>query len=105
MQLYLSQVKRLLANFESFTLQQVPRSQNSHAFSLATLATSIREWLSRIRLVKNLVTPAYNKQTIVGVNFTLVGPSWMDPIVSFLKDGNLPEGRIEAEKTRRGTGF
>ena len=25
----------------------------------------------------------------------------MDPIVSFIKDGNLPEDRIEAEKTHR----
>jgi len=37
----------------------------------------------------------------VGVHFTQVGPSWMDPIVSFLRDGTLPENRIEVEKTRR----
>ena len=63
-------MKCLLANFESFTLEQVPQSQNSHVDSLATLATLVGERLSRIILVENLVTPAYNKQTVVGVNFT-----------------------------------
>ena len=30
-----------------------------------------------------------------------VSPSWMDPIVSFLKDDVLPEEKSEAEKIRR----
>ena len=30
-----------------------------------------------------------------------VGPSWIDPIVTFLKDDILPEGKSEAEKIRR----
>ena len=30
-----------------------------------------------------------------------VGRSWMDPIVTFLKDDILPEGKLEAEKIRR----
>ena len=93
-------MKHLLANFKSFTLEQVPQTQNSHVDSLATLATSVGERLLRIILVENLVTLAYNKQTIVRVNFTLVGPSWMNPIVSFLKDGTLPKDRIEVEKTK-----
>ena len=40
MQDYLSQVKRLQSGFESFSLQQVPRSRNMHADSLATLSSS-----------------------------------------------------------------
>lgn len=51
--------------------------------------------------MENLVTLAYNKQATVGVNFTRIGPSWMDPIVSFLKDGTLLEDIIEAEKTHK----
>ena len=41
MQDYLSQVRRLQLGFESFSLQQVPRSRNMHVDSLATLATSL----------------------------------------------------------------
>ena len=40
MQGYLSQVRRLQSKFESFSLLHVPRSGNTHADSLATLATS-----------------------------------------------------------------
>ena len=40
MQGYLSQVRHLQSRFKSFTLLHVPRSGNTHADSLATLATS-----------------------------------------------------------------
>ena len=40
MQGYLSQVRRLQSKFELFSLLHVPRSGNTHADSLATLATS-----------------------------------------------------------------
>ena len=40
MQGYLSQVRHLQSGFESFTLLHVPRSGNTHADSLTTLATS-----------------------------------------------------------------
>ena len=39
MQQYLSQVKRLQSNFDLFSLSHVSRSENTHADSLATLAT------------------------------------------------------------------
>ena len=37
---YLSQVRHLQSRFESFSLLHVPRNGNTHANSLATLATS-----------------------------------------------------------------
>ena len=40
MQGYLSQVRHLQLRFESFNLLHIPRSGNTHANSLATLATS-----------------------------------------------------------------
>ena len=40
MQEYLNQVRHLQSGFESFNLLQIPRSKNTHADSLATLATS-----------------------------------------------------------------
>ena len=41
MQEYLGQVKRLQSDFEFFNLTHVSRSGNTHADSLATLATSL----------------------------------------------------------------
>ena len=40
MQRDLSQVRHLQSGFESFNLSHIPRSGNTHANSLATLATS-----------------------------------------------------------------
>ena len=54
MQGYLGWVKRLQSDFESFNLTHVPRSENTHADSLATLATSSTHDLPRIILVEDL---------------------------------------------------
>lgn len=67
---YLNQVTRLSGGFHSFTLEQFPRSKNSHVDSLVILATSSREKLSRIILMEDHVTPAFNAQVPVGVHFT-----------------------------------
>ena len=54
MQEYLDRVKRLQLDFESFNLTHVSRSGNTHADSLATLATSSAHDLSRMILVEDL---------------------------------------------------
>lgn len=40
MQRYLSKIRQLQSNFEAFSIKRIPRSKNSHADSLAILATS-----------------------------------------------------------------
>ena len=77
MQWYLNQLKQLQFDFETFSLEQVPQSRNSHTNLLATLATSIGGSLPRIILVENLVMFGYDNQTPVGVNKICAGPSWM----------------------------
>ena len=54
MQEYLGRVKRLQLDFESFNLTHVSRSGNTHADSLATLATSSVHDLPRMILVEDL---------------------------------------------------
>ena len=54
MQEYLGRVKRLQSDFESFNLTHVSRSGNTHADSLATLATSSTHDLPRMILVEDL---------------------------------------------------
>ena len=51
MQGYLSQVRHLQSGFESFSLLHVPRSGNTHANSLAMLATSSAQSLPRVILI------------------------------------------------------
>ena len=57
MQGYLSQVKCLRSEFESFDLLHIPKSGNAHADSLAMLATSSAQNLSRVILVEDLYKP------------------------------------------------
>ena len=101
MQGYLSQVKHLQSGFESFNILHIPRSGNTHANSLATLATFSTQSLPRIILVEDLCKPTKGEKEMVHVHQVKVGPSWMDPIVLFLKNDILPKEKSEADKVRR----
>ena len=101
MQEYLSQVRHLQSRFKSFVLSQVPRSRNAHADSLAKLATSSAQGLPRIILVENLCKPSKMGRNVVHIHQIRVRPSWMDPIVLFLKEDVLPESKFEANKIQR----
>ena len=54
-------------------------------------------------LVEDLCKLTEEKGSAVHVHQIRVGPSWMDPIVLFLKDDDLPESKFEANKIRRKT--
>ena len=58
---YLARVQHLQKNFESFNLQHIPRAGNTHANSLATLATSSAQNLPRIILVEDVGNPQERK--------------------------------------------
>ncbi|XP_075667544.1 uncharacterized protein LOC142637124 [Castanea sativa] len=101
MKSYLERVKGVLSLFKSFQVQQVPRGQNAHADSLAMLATSLGSKLPRMVMVEDLLTSILTSISAVRVHNIRVGPSWMDPIITFLQHGVLPEDGTMAEKVRR----
>ncbi|XP_050290152.1 uncharacterized protein LOC126728353 [Quercus robur] len=101
MQEYLNQVRHLQSGFESFNLLHIPKSGNTHANSLATLATSSAQGLPQVILVENLCKPTEVKRDMVQIHQIKAGPSWMDPIMLFLKNDILLEEKSEAEKVRR----
>ena len=103
MQAYLSQVRHLQSRFESFNLSHIPRSGNTHADSLAMFATSSARNLPRVILVEDLCKPTEVRREMVHVHQIRIGPSWMDPMVLFLKKDILPEEKSEADKIRRKT--
>ena len=77
------------------------RSRNTHADSLATLATSSAQSLPRVILVEDLCKPIKVKREVIYVHQVRVGPSWMDPIVLFLKEDILPKEKAEVDKVCR----
>ena len=101
MQGYLNQVRFLQSKFESFSLHHIPKSGNTHADSLATLASSSAKSQPQVILVKDLYRPIKINGVAAHVQQILVGSSWMDPIISFLKEDTLPSDKLEVEKTRR----
>ena len=101
MQGYLSQVRRMQTKFESFNLSHIPRGENTHADSLATLATSSVRNFPRLIIVEDLPTPTSPKNDVCQVYQANLAPSWMDPILKFLESDILPEEKVEAEKIRR----
>ena len=98
---YLGQVKRIQAKFQSFDLSHIPRGENAHADSLATLATSSAQNLPRMIIVEDLCTPTPAGSDMLNVHQVNLASSWMDPIVKFLESDTLPEEKVEAEKIRR----
>ena len=101
MQEYLNQVKRLWPSFNLFSLSHISISGNTHANSLATLATSSTGKLPRIILVEHLSRVSKIAKDTICAHEVRVGPSWMDPIVAFLKNDILIERKLEAEKIQR----
>ena len=101
MQEYLSWVKCLQLGFDLFSLSHVSRSGNTHADSLATLATSSAGDLPQIILVEHLDRTNEGAKGMVPIHEVRACPSWMDPMVRYLKDDILPEEKLEAKKIRR----
>ena len=53
--------------------------------------------------MKDLCKPFEVERNVVHVHQIRMGPSWMDPIVLFLKEDVLLENKSEADKVRRKT--
>ena len=65
------------------------------------LATSSAQCLPRVILVEDLHKPLVMKTRMIHVHNIKVGPSWMGPLVLFLKEDTLPKEKSEADKIRR----
>ena len=75
MQKYLCQIRSIQAKFEVFDLSHIPKGGNTHANSLATLATSSAQDLSRVILVEDLCTPTSLHQDMPRIHQIKLGPS------------------------------
>ena len=71
---------------------QVGRTQNRHADSLATLATSMTKEVPRLIKMELTVEPSISVAdniNIAGVDIAMIsvtGPCWMDSIIDFLAE-------------------
>ena len=86
---------KLMAKFDKVELRRIPRSENDKADNLAKLASAPISDLQFPVIVETLFEPTINTPEVEHMVVEL-GPSWMDPIVQYLKTGTLPNDRMEA---------
>ena len=91
---YLNKVVRLVKKFKEADFIQILREENMEADTLAKelSASEVIDEFDEIQYLPSIDFPKV--QQIEGEE------NWMTPIVSYLKDGKLPEGSDEARKLR-----
>ena len=62
------------------------------------LATSSGSGLPRIIIVEDMVVPGHSDQTLNIIHSIQVGPSWMDPLVLFLRNGSHPKTKVRLRR-------
>lgn len=97
---YLSCAKQLLLQFQRAEVKQISRLSNSHADALANLASAVEAGKKRMVEVGTLETPSIELPPVRYVLCADLGPSWMDPVVAYLRDDQLPKDKNEAHKIR-----
>ncbi|XP_071921935.1 uncharacterized protein [Coffea arabica] len=95
---YLSKVHQLIAHFESFEIQRIPRSQNKRADALSRLASTSFSDLNKSVLVEVLAEQGYLEEVVCPV---YPGDTWMGPLIRFFSLEELPDDRAESRKLQR----
>src|SRR6266568_4526619 len=70
MQGYLNRVRHMRTEFESFDVLHIPRGENTHADSLATLATSSARNFPRVIIVEDLHAPTSPEKEVCQISQT-----------------------------------
>ena len=96
---YLNKAKDLLAQFEKYTLQQVPRDQNSNVDALAKLASAKDADTLNIVPVEHLSTPSIQaEESSLVIQAT---NTWMTPFIEYLEHGVLLMDRNKVRTLQR----
>ena len=99
MSAYAKEVIRLADQFQNCRLLQVSRDDNTHADALANLASSMQTGKTRTIMIDFMSGSSIELESTEQEAMCVdKGPSWMDAIVAFLKEGKLPEDHKEAHK-------
>ncbi|KAL5546344.1 hypothetical protein UlMin_006031 [Ulmus minor] len=93
---YLEKAKELLGQFDTVTITQIPRNENTNADALARLATGLEDSLLKTVPLEILDEPSIDKRQ--QVDAISDKPTWMDPIIAYLRDGTLPQDKFEAPR-------
>ncbi|GKV34073.1 hypothetical protein SLEP1_g42495 [Rubroshorea leprosula] len=97
---YVALVAELKCKFQRLCLSKIPRAENEQADSLSKFASDSSS-SSRSVFVEVLDAPSFTKPRVMEISTDPGTPSWTDSIVSFLRDGVIPEDKQEAMRLRK----
>ncbi|XP_077223450.1 uncharacterized protein LOC143857062 [Tasmannia lanceolata] len=91
---YIGKVRKEISAFEEFQIVQIPRTMNPRADALSKMASS------GIVESGNIFNEILSQPSVEEKEILQIGeePSWMDPIVRYLRDGTLPSDKKEARR-------
>ncbi|XP_028058581.1 uncharacterized protein LOC114262423 [Camellia sinensis] len=96
---YQALVRAESKKFAAIRMEQIDREENNAADELAGLASAQTAFPNPL-MIEFLPWPSIEEPELAEVLYTDLGPSWMDPIVAFLRDRVLPEEKKTANKVR-----
>ena len=94
MKKYLNKVRHLIKKFSEVHFVQIPKEENMEADTLAKEASvsELTDEFDEIQYMPSIDLPEVQQ---IGSD-----ENWMTPIVGYLKEGKLPQGRDEARKLK-----
>ena len=95
---YLSKVWKLQTQLSNYSIYQILKSANVQADRLAKLTTSQTVDLDNTVYIEILEAPSTEEATLILC--TTSEPSWMDPIIIYLKSETLPTDSSAARKIK-----
>ena len=97
MKRYLKLTNQLISHFDDVRIDQVPREENLEADRVAKLASSNGN-IERPRLyMEEQVGPSIERLHVSHIQFA---NSWMDQILTYIRDGKLPLDSSETRKVK-----
>ena len=96
---YLAKARTLIQGFRTFSIKQIPRSQNKQADALSKIAST-----SFAHLTKQVLVEVLREKSIEEVEVMAVveeeGDTWMTPLRGYLEENILPPDPKKARKLK-----
>ena len=96
MEQYLKKVRQMIGKFEAVEVIQIPREENSRADILAKMAAVAYPKMPKSIPLEVKSSPSIEQNLeVMQIEHKC---SWMDPIISYIRDGVLPPDKLRARK-------
>ncbi|XP_074351895.1 uncharacterized protein LOC141691046 [Apium graveolens] len=98
-ELYLKCVQSIITRFNEVRLELIPCGKNEGTDELAKLGSCREATLLGVMLLDIQRQPSMPEHEVGSLSHNL-GPTWMTPILSYIKEGSLPDEKNEARRIR-----